>query len=288
MTAWFFILLSSGCSVLVAHLLKLIEFRKLNTLRVLTVNYLVASGVAFLTSPRPFNQFSDETGMALPVIILSGLVGIFFITTYFIYSKSVFHNGVGISVAAMRISLLIPVLLSTIWYQEYLSTRQWAGIILIFFTLYLLIPDKKKLLNYPLQAGWLLLLLFILTGIGDASLKIYEEDYAHFLSKQQFMGYIYTASFLTGSIVVLARRRGFFTPQEIFLGIVIGIPNLYSAIFLIEALSLISGGIVYTVANILTVVGATILGIWRWRDTLSRTQWGGLLLAVAAILLLIG
>jgi hypothetical protein len=49
MTAWIFILLSAGGAVLIAHLLKYTEHRKLSTLRVLTVNYLTAASLAFAT-----------------------------------------------------------------------------------------------------------------------------------------------------------------------------------------------------------------------------------------------
>ncbi|MEX0770320.1 MAG: hypothetical protein WD035_06280 [Balneolaceae bacterium] len=269
-------------------MLKLTEFRKLNTLRVLTVNYFVAAGIAFLTTTRFVNPFTEELLIPLPVLLLALLVGIFFITNYFIYSKSVDHNGVGISVAAMRISLLIPVLLSTLWYREYLATGKWAGVVLVFMTLYLLLPNRSKGLLKSFQAGWLLLFIFLLTGFGDASLKIYEADYSGFLSKQQFMGMVYTVSFISGISVVLIREKGTFTRQELLMGTGIGVPNLYSAVFLIDALSGISGGIVYTTTNILTVLGATLLGIWRWNDRLTRTQWAGILLTLIAILLMIG
>lgn len=285
MTGWIFILMSSGCSVLIAHLLRLIEFKKMDTLRVLTVNYLVATIIAFLTVeniPADYNFF-----VLTPVIILSVCAGVIFIANFFIYSKSVFNNGVGVSVAAMRISLIIPVLLSTFWYQEYLTGREWLGILLVFITLILLLPAKRNLFKSPYNAAWLLVLLFFFTGLGDSSLKVYEADFSMLITQELFMGFIFLVAFLSGILTLIIQRNLAFNRYEYFLGVTIAIPNLYSAIFLIEALSLMSGGIVYSITNLLTVIGATLLGIWRWGDKLTTSQWIGLGLTLISILLLI-
>jgi drug/metabolite transporter (DMT)-like permease len=286
MSGWIFVLLSSASSVLIAHLLKSAEDRNLNTVRVLTVNYLVAASVAFATSGARI-QTPDALVESAPAIGLAAIVGFIFIANFFIYSKSVYHNGVGISVAAMRISLILPVLLSTLWYLDLLTTGQWAGVLLVFVTLYLLLPNKRKMLKEPFSAAWLLVLLFLGTGFGDASLKIYEEDFSSYLNKEQFMGYVFLTAFLIGLTVAILRKGWTLKRSEIVLGVAIGIPNLYSAIFLIEALERMNGAVVYSSVNILTVVGATILGIMRWGDRLSRLQWTGIALTVISILLLI-
>jgi drug/metabolite transporter (DMT)-like permease len=285
MTGWLFILMSSGCSVLIAHLLRLIEFKKMDTLRVLTVNYLVATIVAFLTVENTPAEYNFT--VLSPVIILSTCAGVIFIANFFIYSKSVFNNGVGVSVAAMRISLIIPVLLSTFWYQEYLRGREWIGILLVFITLIFLLPDKRNLFKSPYNSAWFLVLLFFFTGLGDSSLKVYEADFSMLITQELFVGFIFFASSLAGILTLIIRRNLAFNRYEYFLGAVIGIPNLYSAIFLIEALSLMSGGIVYSVTNLLTVIGATFLGILRWGDKLTTAQWIGLGLTLISILLLI-
>lgn len=286
MIGWIFVLLSAGCSVLIAHLLKFIEFRKLNTVRVLTVNYFIATVAAFLF-PGNSAGFNMEISTAYPALILAVIVGVIFIANFFIYSKSVNHNGVGVSVAAMRISLIIPVFLSTVWYLDLLTPRQWAGVITVFAALFLLLPNKRKMLREPLSAAWLLVLLFLGTGLGDGSLKIYEVEFSGMLSKQQFMGFVFLSAMVVGLMVQAFSNKWKINRKEILLGAAIGIPNLYSAIFLIEALERLNGAIVYSSVNILIVLGATILGLMRWNDKLSRLQWGGIFFTLVAILLLI-
>lgn len=286
MTGWIFILLSAGCSVSIAHFLKLVEFKKLNTVRVLTVNYFIATTAAFLL-PGNSAGFNMDLSTALPALILAVIVGVIFIANFFIYSKSVNYNGVGVSVAAMRISLIIPVLLSTLWYLDLLTPLQWIGVMTVFAALFLLLPNKRKMLREPLSAAWLLVLLFLGTGLGDGSLKIYEVEFAEMLSKQQFMGLVFLSAMFVGLMVMGIRKNWKINSEELLFGIAIGIPNLYSAIFLIEALQRLNGAIVYSSVNILIVLGATLLGMMRWNDKLSRLQWAGIIFTIVAILLLL-
>lgn len=283
---WLFIILSSACSVLIAHLLKITETRKLNTIKVLTVNYFTAAVIAFLT-PVGGAEITFSLSAATPGIILAVLVGTIFIANFFIYSKSVNKNGVGISVAAMRISLLIPVLLSVLWYLEYLETRQWVGIFTVIIALFLLLPNKRKMLREPKSAAWLLVLIFVGTGLGDGSLKIFEMDFSEQLTKEQFMGTVFLSAMIVGFIIIFIKDTVSFNRQEITLGIVVGVPNLYSAIFLIEALGQLNGAIVYSTVNILTVLGATLLGMIRWGDRVTSAQWFGIAATILSIILLI-
>lgn len=286
MIGWIYILLSANCSVLIAHFLKVSEKKGLNTVRVLTVNYIVATLIAFSSGFFRGNahvQFGESSA----VIILAAAVGVIFIVNFFIYSKSVHYNGVGISVAAMRISLLIPVLISIFWYFDEVRFMQWIGIFSAIIALFLLLPNKRKMLREPLSVAWLLVLLFLGTGMGDASLMIYEEDFSNLLSKEQFMGFVFLSAFIVGLTVMAFRKNLRINRNEILLGIAIGVPNLYSAIFLIEALPHLSGAVVYSSVNILTVMGATILGILFWGDKLTKIQWVGILFTVVVIILLI-
>lgn len=287
MTGWIFVILTSFCSILLAHLFKIVEHTDARTTAVLTVNYAFATIFALLISLRnPESMqvlFSPEPLM----IILGVITGVVFIVNFFAYSKSVYLNGVGVSVAAMRVSLLIPVLLSTIWYSELLLARQWIGVFLVFFALILLLPNKKNLLNKNLSAGWLLVVLFVLTGFGDSALKIYEVELSEDIVKELFMAIVFLTAFITGLIYFLSTQKGFFTKKEIWLGFCIGLPNLLTAIFLIAALEGMNGAVVYSAVNVLTVLGGTLLGLMRWKDTYTSMQLLGILFTIISVLLLI-
>jgi drug/metabolite transporter (DMT)-like permease len=286
MTGLLSIIFSAVTSVVIAHFLKVTESQYLNTIRVLTVNYLVASTLAFSYTYNIGVQEIDVEILFQPLLLSVG-VGIIFIANFFIYSKSVYHNGVGISIAAMRISLIIPVILSVIWYLESLTYTQWAGVLLVFVILLLLIPQKNKVIYRSFKAGWLLILLFIGTGIGDASMKIYEVEYSGIIGKEFFMGIVFLVSFFAGLCVTAYKKSWKFSRKEVLLGISIGIPNLLTSLFLIEALQLMNGAIVYSSVNVLTVLGGTLLGVICWKDKFSTVQWIGIFLTLISIFLLI-
>lgn len=288
MTGLLFILFSAVTSVIIAHFLKITESRSLNTVRVLTINYFVATSIALLYT---FNSGLTSPNLKIlsQPLLLSVGVGIIFIANFFIYSKSVHHNGVGISIAAMRISLIIPVMFSTIWYLEILTIYQWFGVLLVFMTLFLLLPDKREFIKTDqyLKKGWLLILLFLGTGIGDASLKYYEVEYSHLISKEFFMGMVFMTAFSIGMFYILMKKSYTFNRCEVLVGTVIGVSNLLTSIFLISALELTNGAVVYSSVNVLTVFGGTLLGVLYWKDRFSNRQWFGIFLTIAALALLV-
>lgn len=283
---YLYIVLSAACSVLIAHLLKLTEVKKLRTLPTLTVNYLFAGGVAFVIG------LQDQTDFSLiynnPVILFFCLiVGAFFIGNFLMYSKSVHANGVGVTIAAMRVSLLVPVLVSLYLYRESITWETALGIILVLGALVLLVPRKKSIKIGKMNAAWLLLLIFLVAGFADASLKIYEEEFSLQFNELIFMSLVFGAAFLIGAGSMFIRKTGIMNPKEAAMGCLIGLPNLYSSVFLIYALADIDGAIVYPMVNALNVAAGTALGLFFWKDEISGWQWLGLAVAVAAIILLI-
>jgi len=284
--AYLFLVLSSVCSLTIAHLLKLTEVKELRTLNTLTVNYLVAGIFAIsvgLTNSNGANVLSPT----VTLVIFCVIVGAFFIGNFVAYGKSVHTNGVGITIAAMRLSLLVPVLISVFFYAEYLGGVKLAGVILVFGAMALLIPKKNNLKIGNISASWLLVIIFVLSGFADASLKIYSEEFSSNLNELTFMGLVFAGAFVIGLILCLFRKGSLIKKKEALLGAAIGIPNLYSSIFLIYALDGISGSIAYPIVNILNVLGGTFLGLLIWNDKVSFKQWGGIATAIIAILLLL-
>ncbi|MDZ7693557.1 MAG: hypothetical protein U5K69_20970 [Balneolaceae bacterium] len=215
------------------------------------------------------------------------ITGTIFIGNFLIYSKSIHLNGVGVSVAAMRLSLLVPVCVSIWLYQEQLTVLKGLGLLFVFVSMAMMIPQTQNIRFGKIDAAWLLIMVFLLTGLADSSLKIYEEDFSMQISEMQFMRMVFTCAFLIGLVMILFRQGRGVNRYELGTGALIGIPNLYSSVFLIYALRGMDGAIAYPVVNILNVIGGTLLGLWVWKDDVSSLQWMGIGTAIAAILLLL-
>lgn len=284
--AYFYIFLSSLCSLLIAHLLKYTRTTNLNVVHVLTINYLAA--VLFVVFIQ-FEHIALIAHLTLTGLLFAIGIGAFFIAIFFIYSASVDKNGVGVSVAAMRLSLTVPVLLSIFYYHERLDTITLIGIILVFIALMLLIPTLSFSTVSLKQAGTALLIpgLFLLSGVTDAALKVYEEELGTQINELLFMGLVFFSAFLVGMMYIILKRSWRFTAQELAIGTALGIPNFYSSVFLLWSLPLIEGAVAFSTVNILNVTGGTLLGYFYWNDAITRKQVGGLVLAIASILLLL-
>jgi drug/metabolite transporter (DMT)-like permease len=280
-----YIVLSAACSLAIAHFLKYSGVHGYDVLKVLTINYLVAFGTAIgyslFTGADPVPDFP------LWFWIFAVFIGILFITNFFVFGKSVDVNGVGVSVAAMRISLLVPVLLSMIFYREEITVLKIAGIFLVFAALVVLVISRRDVHITAVGSQTLLLLLFLFSGIADGSMKIFEEEMQHAASEYQFMSVVFLSALLAGLSATAGKRQLSFSRGEIVLGILVGLPNLFTSVFLIRAFAYMDGSIAYSMVNILIVAGGALIGRFIWKDQISVLQWTGIMLAIMAIAVLI-
>ncbi|MFN2374284.1 MAG: hypothetical protein ABR545_10800 [Cyclonatronaceae bacterium] len=280
-----YIFLSAVCSLAIAHFLKYSGVYGHSILKILIINYLIAFGIAVGFSL--FEGINPIPGFPLWFWVFAVFVGILFISNFFVFGKSVHVNGVGVSVAAMRISLLVPVLLSMIFYREEITILKMAGIVLVFAALGILIVSRRDVKIGVIGSQGLLLLLFVFSGIADGSMKVYEEEMQHAASEYQFMSVVFFTAFLIGVAVSVYQKSLSFSRSEISLGVLVGLPNLFTSIFLIRAFAYMDGSVVYSMVNMIIVAGGALIGRFIWKDQISARQWAGILFAILAIAILV-
>lgn len=279
-----FLTISAVFSLSVAQVLKIIETKPLKVINVLVINYLVAFLISLFSTD--WNGILDQPG-SIPVLIHSAILGFLFIANFLIYSKSIDKNGMGISIAAMRMSLVFPILLSLFIYNEAITTGLIVGILLTFVSLFLLIPPVNKEKKVPLKYAVLPILLFVISGITDSGLKIFEREFSVFFDESQFLSGLFFFAFLTGALLLILRKELFFSLKEVMYGIILGVVNLYSSYFILMALKEIPGSIVFPLVNLSIVFVGTFIGVIFWKDRPDKRQWLGLALASISIFLLV-
>lgn len=284
----FFIILSVVCSLTIAQILKLAENRKMNVLKVLVMNYLAGFLISLVNAPELFALHQAVPGISGWLYAMAILLGLVFIGNLLVYSKSIDIVGMGVSITAMRMSLVFPIAASLFIFGEHIASIRYLGIILALFSLLLMVPRINGKSISGISHAWLPVLIFLMTGIADTGMKVYERIFSQQLSEQLFMGGIFFISFLVGMAILLKRGKLHFSFTEIGYGIATGIVNLYSSIFLLYALKMIPGSIVFPLVNVTLVVLGTLIGVWFWKDKPSLKQWAGLLIAIISIVLLLG
>jgi multidrug transporter EmrE-like cation transporter len=73
---------------------------------------------------------------------------------------------------------------------------------------------------------------------------------------------------------------------DIFVGLAMGVAGATGTLFLMLALAKMDGIVAFPVRNLGNVVLTGIVGIIFWKERLSKTQWLGILLSLAAISLI--
>jgi len=280
-----FIFLAVLCSLLLAHLLKTIEHARLSRIRVLTINYFIACGTAVLHSYIGAHPFK-LSNLPAEILGIAFWLGVMFIITFLIFSKSIDVNGVGVSVTAMRISLVLPAVAGILVFNETAGYKKIAGITVILFSLVVLIPLKQAGRFRLNSNSLLLLMIFVITGTNDILLKVFEHYFKLVISETWFAAILFFVSFLSGAVYIAATKQYKFRSKEISYGVGIGVINLYSTIFLLYALRYLEASVVFPAINISVVVGGTIIGIYAWKDKLDYKQWLGLLLACIGLILI--
>lgn len=286
--ALIYITLSVSCSLAIAQILKLAENRKMRVLNILVINYLSGSALSLMNSSE-LTMFSGiKVDLPLWLMLLIGMLGFIFIANMVVYSKSIDRVGMGVSIAAMRMSLVFPIGVSLFVFGEQIVGVKYLGIIMALASLLLMVPRIKTRQISGLSDAWLPLLIFFMTGAADSGLKVYERIFSSSISEEFFVSGIFFVSFLIGFGILIKRRELHFSFKEIGYGFATGVVNLYSSIFLIYALKLMPGSLVFPIVNVSLVVLGTGIGIWFWKDRPSVKQWSGLAIAIISLILLVG
>lgn len=282
--AYLYIAVSALFSILIAHTLKITENRSMRTLNVLTINYIFALLILpiFLPEGVPLIPPMD------PFFIFAGIFnGVLFITNFFVYSKSVQANGVGISVVCMRMSLIIPVIFSITYFAEPFHFGVVIGLVMVLTGLALMILKRGMPVMQSIQDGRMLLAMFAMSGAADVIIKIYERTHSSDIHDAHFVGFIYLVALLSGLLFLAWKRQLTFTMQELKIGAIIGIPNLLTFVYMLKALAMLPATVAFSMSHISVVLGGTLLGRYYWNDHLQRTQWLGIVIALLSILVLI-
>ena len=201
-------------------------------------------------------------------------------------------NGVAVASVAGKMSIVIPILFGIYLYNETLSVLNTIGIALALLAVYLAAykPNTNRNANQ-----WLFpLLLFIGSGIIDTFIKYMQHKYVSMEELPLFSATIFCCAGILGCFGIVIKRITLHT-KNIIAGVVLGIINYYSIIFLLKALhnfSLntsviqLSSGIVFTINNVAIVVCTTLIGLLFFKENLLTKNWIGIAIAIISILLL--
>jgi len=293
-----FLALAVSCSLGIAVLFKVAERRELDRTALLTVNYAAAAALAVVL------QGARRAEAVPPGLIAMGVVqGVLFIAGFWLFSLAIREAGMGLAAGAMRLSVVIPVLASWVIWGEVPGALQLVGLVLGGAAFVLVArpataspaPDPVDASAPPTatasgaRTALVLTLLFLCGGGVDTIMKAFGETYAAAVDASLFLLFVFGVAFAVGAAVVLGTglRTGRWPGREVLaLGVVLGLINYASADFILRAVAVLSGPVVFPANSVAIVLGAALIGTWVWGERLSRANLAGLALAAVALVCL--
>ncbi len=277
-----FLLLSIACSVSIAHLFKYAEERSIPLFGLFVVNYVIGSLVAVVGSGSAFyRQFSQQ------LIVLGVVIGVLFVCSYILMGMTIKKLGITIPVSLMRLSAVIPTFGSILFFGEVPKFLQLIGIALAFCSLPLASKERivmTNLLNVMHNGfGWGLM-LFGVFGVTNFCFKI-QYELLPLENPSHFLVIIFPVAFLVSAIVVI-KQKIVLSRHILLVGIVVGVINFFSSFFIMKALQVLPGIVVYPMNGIGTILVSAITSTMVWKERLTRNNYIFITLASVALLLI--
>ena len=273
-----FLLLVILCSTSIALILKFNDTKKGELIVLLTGNYLVAAAIAFILL-----ILSESKLFSYQTLLYGAGLGFLFVITFFLLAFAISRAGMGLAITSSRLSVIIPIILSIIFFDESPTKQHILGFILTFVTFvlfYFSVRSSHKEGDGALKY-FFLIAVFLGIGINDFALKYFKVWRAE-QEEPFFIFFIFLSALIYSSIYIIIKKIRII-PQTAMLGLILGIPNVLATFFLLSALALLPAILVFPLMNVGIILFTTLLTFLIWKEKLN--PWG--LLAIVSGLLAI-
>ena len=210
------------------------------------------------------------------------------------------RSGVGVTFVLIRLSVVIPTLVSLLGFNEILDVAAAMGLIAMLAAIVILGlgPVGRAGGGVTWDTALLLFVAIGVTGIGWTASKLFTE-----WRPESFRGTyvvsVFAAASLVAAFTFLGRRR--LQPASelagleaagrprlgpmMLTGLLMGTANVAQNIFLIAALAVVPGSIAFPMTTALSVVLTTLAGMVVWGERHGPLTSVGIGLAVAGLVL---
>ena len=289
-----YLVLAILCSALISVAMRISTRKVKANISMLAINYLVCLLLALVHTGIP-KLFSANEG--LPATFGMGCInGFLFLAGFVLLQSNMKTNGVVLSSIFMKLGLLVPIVLSVFLFGELPTVLQIIGFCMAVGAIVLINYEKssksrkgskvRKISkgSKSMISRWSLVILLLAGGSCDAMAKVFEE-WGPAGMGDPFLFYTFAIALLlsVGLATWKNERPGMW---EWLFGVVIAVPNFYSAKFLLMSLSDVPGVIAYPTYSVATILLVTLAGVFAFREKLKKRHWIAFAIILGALILL--
>ena len=274
-----FLLLAIFCSAMISITMRLSTGKVRSHFTMLATNYLVCGILGALYSD--FSLLTTRTDGIAITGVLSAMNGAALLGGLVLLQISTRKNGIVLSSLFMKLGLLVPFVVSILFFREMPTWLQIAGfcvavVAIVMFNL------KEGSAKGRFDMG--LILMLLMSGGADALVKTFEALGPPTLSNH-FLFFSFSVAFVLCGIVVLLKKERPHGKALLFGGI-IGLVNFFSSKFILAALTQLPGVVIFPTYSVATMLVVTLSGILFFKERLSKGQWLAFVAVIAALILL--
>lgn len=273
------LLLAIVSSMLVSVCMRLSEGKAKNNISMLAMNYAMCTllSVAFAGNIDLLPK-ADGLGFALGLGLVSGAM---YLGSFMLLQWNIRVNGVVLPATFMKLGVIVPTITSIVAFGEVPRAAQIVGIVLAIAAILLIQLDKG---STRAKNALGLVILLIAGGSTDVLSKIYEQMGSSALSDQYLLYTFFVALALCALLAAVKKQR--LTLADIAFGLLVGVPNYFSARFLLLSLGAVPAVVAYPSYSVGTIVLIALVGRTVFGEKLSRRQIAAMGVILAALILL--
>lgn len=272
------LILAMLSSALISILMRLSEKYRQNHLSMLAMNYLMCSALAWMTCGT-VNVFASVEGMGAAVGI-GVLSGVLYLLSFVLLQWNISKNGVVLPSTFMKLGVVVPTILAIAVFGESPRMTQVLGILAAIGAIFMIHGGGKQ------EAGSVvgLVVLMLSGGVTDSMAKIYEVVGSEAQNNHYLLFTFAVALILCAALCVVKRQR--LTAMDALFGLAIGVPNYFSAKFLLRSLESVPAVVTYLTFSVGTIVLVTVAGVLLFKEKLSKRKLAALGVILVALALL--
>lgn len=272
------IVVSIFFNIVVSILLKLYNKHSKGISLVITYNYLFSAILCYILFKPDLPSLNYSSAPWLIYILMSILMPIVFL----LIAESIKHTGIARTDIAQRMSLLLTVSASFIFFKESFNSIKIIGLLVGFLSIVFIFYSKKGDQTFPYNKLYLLILIFFGLGIINILYKLIAVNKTFDFTTSTF--FIFIGSFIVGCLITFAQKI-IFSFKEILWGIALSIFNFGNVYFYLKAHQTFKDNpsIVFASMNLGVIILGSLVGIVVFKEKMNKLNYLGLILALVAI-----
>lgn len=272
------IIISIFFNIVVSILLKLYNKKSKGVSLVITYNYLFSAIFCYILFKPDLPSLNYSSAPWFIYFLMSILMPVVFL----LIAESIKYTGIARTDIAQRMSLLLTVSASFLFFNESINSLKILGLLIGFISILFIFYAKKGDQTFPYNKLYLLILIFFGLGIINILYKLIAVNQNFSFTTSTF--FIFIGSFIVGCIITLAQKIRF-TFKEILWGIALGIFNFGNVYFYLKAHQTFKDNpsLVFASMNLGVIVLGSLVGILVFKEKMNKLNYLGLVLALAAI-----